>query len=159
MAKVWTRRNAAMIGAVAVMGLATAGATLRAGDELPAAVNVTQERVAVAGYDLVALWNGDEIEGDAAHSAAYKGVEYHFASAANADRFRTDPAMFMPEFGGYCAYGVRMGQKLPIDITAHEIVDGRLFLFLDRATHLTWQQDQRANVQVADQLWPEVAGT
>jgi hypothetical protein len=49
-----------------------------------------------------------------------------------------------------------MGRKLPIDPTAFDIVDGRLYLFLDRATRHTWHQDETGNIQIADKIWPEL---
>ena len=59
-------------------------------------------------------------------------------------------------YGGYCAYGVRMGKKLDNDPLAYEIKDGRLYVLLNRATHKMWEQDMSENIQVSDRLWPQI---
>jgi hypothetical protein len=59
-------------------------------------------------------------------------------------------------YGGYCAYGVRMGKKLDIDPFAYEVLDGHLYVLLNRATHKLWQRDMLENVKISDRLWPQL---
>jgi YHS domain-containing protein len=123
-------------------------------------VNTASGGVAVKGYDVVAyVVAAAPAQGSAQFEHRIGGTVYRFASAANLAAFEADPGRYLPGYGGFCAYGVRMGRKLPIDPTAFEIVDGRLYLFLDRATKLTWHQDQAGNIQIADKIWPELART
>ena len=49
-----------------------------------------------------------------------------------------------------------MGKLLAVDYNAYEIVDGRLFLLLNRATQALWQEQKQQNIAIADRLWPEL---
>ncbi len=72
--------------------------------------------VALRGYDPVSYRAGAHpVMGSGAFTAAYQGATYHFASAANRDAFKTDPAHYAPAHGGSCAMGVAMGRKLDGD--------------------------------------------
>lgn len=57
---------------------------------------------------------------------------YHLASVANRDAFQQDPGRYVPQFGGFCAMGTAMGLKLDVDPQAWRIVDGKLYLNLNK---------------------------
>ena len=71
---------------------------------------------ALGGADVVAYrsltWSADDaarephVQGDAAFAAAHNGFTFWFASAANRDAFRADPAAYAPKLGGFCAFGL-----------------------------------------------------
>ena len=44
--------------------------------------------------------------------------------------FRVSPEKYLPEYGGWCAFGMSKGEKFPVDPENFKIVDGRLLLFL-----------------------------
>lgn len=113
----------------------------------------------LAGYDPVSYFNGEEPSpGHAEHALVFDGYEILFASAENMARFEAEPERFMPAYGGYCSYGVRMGQKLSIDPSTFRVVDGRLFLQHDMGTQLVWRMDERENITIADRIWPQISG-
>ena len=123
------------------------------------AVNIDTRGVALSGYDPVAyLADGAPKEGKREHMVRMNGAIYHFASADNKELFQNNPEKYLPRFGGFCAYGVRMGQRFQIDPTAFTVVDGRTYLFLDPATMMTWKEDQAQNITIAEQIWPTLAG-
>jgi len=127
---------------------------------VPQAVNVSEGGLALGGYDVVAYsTTGAATPGKTIYRVDHDGAVYRFASRKNLLAFETDPQRYLPAYGGYCAYGIRMGRKLPIDPTAFETVDGQLYVFLDRATKLTWEEDRAANIQIADKIWPDLAHT
>lgn len=127
---------------------------------VPQTVNVAEGGVALSGYDVVAYSTaGTATPGKTIYRANHDGAVYRFASRENLLAFEADAPRYLPAYGGYCAYGIRMGRKLPIDPTAFETVDGQLYVFLDRATRLTWEEDQAANIQIADKIWPDLADT
>ena len=64
--------------------------------------------------------------------------------------------MYVPQFGGYCSYGVRMGKKLDIDPQAYAIRNDRLYLLLNRATREVWRKDLDRNIEIARRLWPSL---
>lgn len=115
-----------------------------------------KDNQALHGYDPVTYFSDKPMKGDQAILSLYKQVEYHFTSLQNKTIFERSPERYLPMYGGYCAYGVRMGKKLDIDPFAYEIRDGRLYVLLNRATHKMWQQDMEKNIQVSDQTWPEI---
>ena len=44
------------------------------------------------------------LKGNPAIESTYQGVTYLFASAANNADFDKDPAKYVPQYGGFCAY-------------------------------------------------------
>lgn len=44
--------------------------------------------------------------------------------------FVANPEKYVPAYGGWCALGVAMGQRFPVDATNFKVVDGRIMLFL-----------------------------
>ena len=68
--------------------------------------------VGVGGYDLVSYHSGKKpLQGNGNHVVRHEGVNYLFASQANADTFSADIDKYLPKYGGYCAYGVAVGKK------------------------------------------------
>ncbi|GAB4528251.1 MAG: hypothetical protein Kow00133_17140 [Amphiplicatus sp.] len=62
------------------------------------------------GVDPVAFVElGNRIEGTAAYTAVHEDVAYYFDSRANMDKFKRDPAAYVPANGGFCTFGVSLG--------------------------------------------------
>lgn len=114
--------------------------------------------LAVRGMDVVAYFlQGRPVAGSAAHTHAWRGATWRFSSAANRDRFASDPERYAPAYGGFCAYAVSEGYTAPIDPAAWRIVDGRLFLNYDRFVQRRWERDIPGRVARADANWPRLA--
>nr|WP_321254188.1 YHS domain-containing (seleno)protein [uncultured Ruegeria sp.] len=112
---------------------------------------------AMAGYDPVSYFVDDApVLGHAEHSLMWKGVEWHFASAENQERFERDPRAFAPQFGGYCAYAMALGLLSSTDPLAWKVVDGRLYLVHSLAIEKVWQEDMALNIRLAEEHWPSV---
>ena len=94
-----------------------------------AAINVDAKGVGLKGHDPVAYFTaGAPTAGKAEFNAAHAGVTFLFASAANRDAFKADPAKYAPQYGGFCAMGVALERKLDGDPNAWRVVDGKLYL-------------------------------
>ena len=120
-------------------------------------INLVQNRLAVNGYDPVAYFtDGVPVPGRPALEHEVGGAVYRFASEENRRRFMSDPQRFTPAYGGFCAYGVRAGRKLPADPMAWRIVDGRLFLLLNPGTKTIWELNLGENIVSADAIWPKI---
>ena len=118
-----------MLFAIAGVGAAL-GETKAPGDP-GREVNVDLRRVALQGYSPVSYFDAGRAEkGSAEFSASHGGATYYFTSAAQLEKFKADPAKYVPAYNGWCAYGMAIGRTFPIDPAAFKIVDGRLFLFL-----------------------------
>lgn len=142
-----------LVLAVFAAGALVAGASLAAEPAKPL-IFQTEEGVAIRGYDPVAYFtDGVPTEGNPAYAADYDGATWHFASAANRDRFLADPEAYVPAYGGWCAYGMAQGGKVPIDPEAWKIVDGTLYLNVNRKVQGWWQADIPGFISKADANW------
>ncbi len=120
-------------------------------------VNET-DGIAVKGYDPVAYFTDNKpVKGSAAHTYVYEGVTYRFASAAHRKLFAKDPAKYVPEFGGFCAYGTAGGHKVDVDPAAFTIVDGKLYINYDLDVMATWRKDEPGYIHKAEENWPAVS--
>jgi YHS domain-containing protein len=121
--------------------------------------NVDARGVAIHGHDPVAYFVDEKpIMGKSEHSATVGAATYWFASGANLQLFKTDPAKYEPQYGGYCAYGVAQGVKPDIDPTAFRIVDGKLYLNLSPAVQKRWLADIPGFIDRANQNWALLKG-
>lgn len=114
--------------------------------------------MALAGHDPVAYFTeGVPRPGDPAIALDWDGVRWLFATEANREAFRADPAAFAPQYGGYCAWAMAEGYTAPIDPEAWRIVDGRLYLNYSRRVQSRWEDDIPGNISRADANWPAAA--
>jgi hypothetical protein len=147
----WTYRISVLI---VVLGIAGA-MTLRG--QTPGSINVTNG-VAIQGYDAVAYHTQQQaVKGSGAFTHVWRGATWQFATAEHRDRFAASPETFVPQFGGFCAYGVSRGYAVDIDPQAFAVVDGRLYLNYSKRVQQTWNQDRAGYIEKARQNWPKVA--
>jgi YHS domain-containing protein len=124
--------------------------------EPPARV-FAERGLAIRGTDPVAYFTeGRPVRGRAEFTHTWAGATWRFASAANRDRFATDPERYAPAYGGFCAWAVSEGYTAPIDPAAWRIVDGRLFLNYDRSVQRQWERDIPGRIARGDANWPAV---
>ena len=112
--------------------------------------------VAARGYDLVSYFSGQAQMGDPALSAEHDGVLFYFASNENKEQFEANPAQFMPEYGGWCAYAMSEGKHFDVDPTSFKVADGKLYLFYKGVggdTIQFWNENEAERVQKAKQVW------
>jgi len=120
-----------------------------------AAVNTDTQMVAIHGYDTVAYFtDGHPVMGDARYRVDYNGVHYDFASQDHADKFRADPAAYIPQFGGFCAIGTSYGEKVDIDPLSWRIVGGKLYLNFDPNVQKLFNRDVSGTIARANEQWP-----
>lgn len=110
---------------------------------------------AVHGYDVVAYFTQSKpTKGNDQFTLEYQGATYRFASADNRDRFAADPAKFAPQYGGFCAFGTSVGRKFDGDPNVWRIVDGKLYLNLNKKVQQRWLTDTPGFIRGADHNWP-----
>jgi len=139
-----------MIGSLVVLAFVLTAASAFAG-------NFTYSNVGAGGYDVVAYHTeGTAKAGTGWHVASHLGTTYLFSSKKNRKLFAKNPEKYLPEYGGYCAYGLSVGKKFYADPTVWKVVDGRLFLNLDNKIQKKFEKDLSGNIHKADANWPKV---
>ncbi len=147
----WRRFAAAL----ALLAVTAVSAVAQAGHGVQ---NVDDNGVMLRGHDAVAYQTQQAaVVGSAAYTATHDGAIYRFASAANRDTFKADPARYAPAYGGYCAMGVAVGKKLDGDPAAFSVVNGRLFLNVNQDVRGMWARDVEGNETKAQRNWTRVA--
>lgn len=117
--------------------------------------NIDDNGLAIQGYDPVAFFtDGKPVRGVPQFTSIYHGARYQFVSAEHKSMFNADPARYEPQFGGYCAWGVKKGALYPVKIEAFQIVNGRLLMQYDLDVRNKFNQDTHGNLKRADENWP-----
>jgi YHS domain-containing protein len=121
---------------------------------------VANSTTGIGGYDAVAYFTeGKPTRGNGHHVTVFDGVTYLFASEENKKTFDANPKKYIPAYGGYCAFGVTEGKKFVADPEAWKIVDGKLYLNLDKDVQTEWGKDVSGNIRKADGIWPTIKDT
>ena len=121
-------------------------------------VNVSgASKAAVNGYDPVAFFtDAKPVNGSPFITAEHQGAIYFFASEEHKKLFTANPDKYVPQFGGFCAYGVALGKLFPVDINTWQVRDGKLYLNLNPDILKKFNEDLGGNVAKADKNWPEL---
>ena len=121
------------------------------------AMDYTHSTPGLGGYDPVAYFtDGKPVRGSGYHVTEFNGVTYAFANAEHLEMFEANPDKYVPAYGGYCAYGVAVGKKFVADPTVWKIVDGTLYLNLDRDIQRKWEKDVPGHIETADANWVRI---
>ena len=117
-----------------------------------------REGIGVRGYDLVAYFTqAKAVPGQADITARHAGLTYRFSSTANRDAFVAAPEKYLPQFGGFCAYGAASGYKADADPQAFTVREGKLYLNYNSKVKNTWEADMAGLIARAEARWPETA--
>jgi YHS domain-containing protein len=80
---------------------------------------------ALSGYDVVSYFTRGKAEkGSEQHFYVYEGARYYFSSDQQKKMFIAAPEKYLPQYDGYCAYGVTVGRKPEASPEAWKIVNG-----------------------------------
>jgi YHS domain-containing protein len=147
--------NMKTVRTMTLVALAAAMPAL-AEDEINVSNGITTAGVPLGlhGVDAVALTSiHDVAEGSARHTVVVDGAAYYFASAGSAKRFEADPGRYLPRYGGFCAYAVAVGKKFDGDPRYADIVDGKLYLFVNKAIFDKYLENREEVISKADDTW------
>jgi YHS domain-containing protein len=116
---------------------------------------LTNAGVALRGDDAVALATGLKVKpGYAKFTVEQDGVAYYFASEKTMKQFQANPERYMPQYGGFCAFGVAIGKKLDAASRYADIVDGKLYVFLNEGAFGKYKEDKAGTLAKAKANWP-----
>jgi len=120
-------------------------------------VNIGPDGIAIKGFDPVAYFTmGKPVKGAEQFSYEWKGAKWLFSEKDHLDLFTADPEKYAPKYGGYCAYAVSQGTTADIEPDSWSIVDGKLYLNLNKDVQKLWTGDMKAYIEKADRNWPAV---
>jgi len=106
---------------------------------------------AIRGVDVVAYFSLDPDAKD-----DYMGATFRFSTVENRDLFAANPEQYVPQFGGYCAFAVSHGFTKPVDPNRWNIVDGKLYVNLNRTAERKWLRDRDNAIERGHANWPNV---
>lgn len=142
-----------MAAIVFVTGIIATQPVFAAGDD----VNATVTGLALRGYDPVSYFADNKpAMGDFTITAEYNGATYRFSSEAHKTMFEKAPARYVPQYGGFCAFGTAQGYKVDGDPNVWKVVDGKLYLNLAPPVAERWLQDVPGNIKAADKNWSSI---
>lgn len=127
-----------------------------------AANNIDDSKIALQGYSPVSYLDlGLAQKGVKEHKATYDGIAYYFTSADQKKTFEANPKKYLPQYGGYCAFGVYVGAKFRVDPNKFVVKDGKYFLYLYDlevdAQQLWLDGNHKELVKKADDNWTSLS--
>jgi nicotinamidase-related amidase/YHS domain-containing protein len=119
-------------------------------------VNVSgASNIGLDGFDPVSFFTGDTPRnGSPMIRAQHAGATYLFATEASRDTFLASPERYVPQYGGYCAFGVSINILLPVDITTAQVRNGKLYLNVNSEILKKFNADFEPSVERANTNWP-----
>ena len=143
-------KTSALLGSLVIFGLLLVAANAYSSE-------FVHSNVGAGGYDVVAYHTeGSAMRGTGWHVATYDSTTYLFSTKKNRKIFLKNPEQYLPEYGGFCAYGLAVGKKFYADPTVWKIVDGKLYLNLDSKIQKKFESNLTANIEKADTNWPKL---
>ena len=116
--------------------------------------------VALGGYDVVAYYK-DRVARkgrlDLVHS--WKGLEWWFSSEEYLGLFKASPETYLPEYGGFCAFGASQGYKAATKPYAFHLEGDKLYFNFARYVQKRWMETKSEKIKHADLTWDEVKST
>lgn len=120
-------------------------------------MTLAEAPLAIHGFDPVAYFTeGQARVGEASFTATHGDAAYRFVSQANKEKFEKNPERYVPQYGGYCAFGVSVGAKFDGDPRLFKVVDGKLYFNLNREIQKNWLKDVPGNIHKADANWRKI---
>jgi YHS domain-containing protein len=127
--------------------------------------NIDNSNIALQGYSPVSYLDlGLAQIGNKNFKSEYNKVNYYFTSAEQKATFDKNPAKYMPEFGGFCAFGIYAGAKFRVDPNKFIVADGKYYLYLNNVeldAKQLWLAENNHNKlkKVADKNWEKLSKT
>jgi hypothetical protein len=70
--------------------------------------------------------------------------------------FKGNSDKYAPQCGGYCAFGVSKEKKFPVEPDAFTVVDGELYLNLNKKVQSRWILNTKELISDADEYWIDI---
>ena len=109
---------------------------------------------ALNGYDVVGFFKDNKpVKGADKYSYTYENATWLFSNQENLEAFKANPKAFIPQYGGYCAYGVAKDHKSPTEAEAFKVDNGKLYFNYNLKVKKLWEANQAQFINTADSNW------
>ena len=124
--------------------------------------NIDDSKIALQGYSPVSYLDlGIAQKGLKEYKSIYDGLAYYFTNDEQKKSFEENPKKYLPQYGGYCAFGVSVGAKFRVDPNKFVVKDEKYFLYLYDievdAQQLWLAGNHKELVQKADANWVKLS--
>jgi YHS domain-containing protein len=111
--------------------LLVAAVTAVIGQSLKTKYNLDDSKIALQGFSAVSYIDlGIAQMGNKQFKASHDGADYYFVDNDQKKKFEASPEKYLPQYGGFCAFGVSVGAKFRVNPYKYVVKDGKLYLFL-----------------------------
>lgn len=150
------RRALVTLAALAATALLPAGA--RAQTNRRHLVVDETTGLAIGGYDPVGYFvEGQARRGGPEFQFDWRGATWLFLNEGNLAAFQERPEVYMPVFGGYCAFAIAQGRPAEGSPLHFAVVRGRLYLFANAASRLAFLEAEPTLAAEAEKRWADVS--
>ncbi len=127
--------------------------------------NIDNSNIALQGYSPVSYLDlGLAQKGNKTYKSEHNKVVYYFTSAEQKNTFDKNPGKYLPQYGGFCAFGCYAGAKFRVDPNKFIVEDGKYYLYLNNveldAKQLWLAENNHSKLKsVADKNWKNLSKT
>ena len=127
--------------------------------------NIDNSNIALQGYSPVSYLDlGIAQRGVKDFKSEHNKIVYFFTNADQKKKFDKNPSKYLPQYVGYCAFGVYAGAKFRPDPNKFIVKDGKYFLYLynlELDAQQLWLAENNHNklVQKANENWRKLKNT
>jgi len=106
------------------------------------------------GYDPAAHFAQKKaVKGSSKYQSTYQGATYYFSSAADLATFKANPSKYVPQYGGFCANGVKNNNLRDADPRVFFILKGKLYVCESRAAEKEFRTHEDEDIVTANRNW------
>lgn len=127
--------------------------------------NIDNSNIALHGYSPVSYLDLQLAQrGTKNFKSEYQEVVYYFTSADQKSTFDKSPEQYLPQYGGFCAFGIYAGAKFRVDPNKFIVKDGKYYLFLSNVeldAKQLWiaENDHKKLKSSSDKKWAKLSKT
>lgn len=153
--------NRSVMATIAVVGLSGCGAIVAQNPSsnykpVNAVADNPEGRLMLKGADVTAYFTKAKYEqGKPEFRSTYEGVDFRFASAQSKALFDSEPAKYLPQYGGYCADGIVYAIPWGGDADTWKMINGKVYIFGGQSSKDAFELDEKTNLALADKYWAE----
>lgn len=120
--------------------------------------NIDDSKIALQGYSPVSYLDlGLAQSGSKQFKTVHHKIAYYFTSAEQKAKFDRNPSKYLPQYGGFCAFGVYVGAKFRVDPNKFVVSKGKYYLFLNDlevdAKQLWISENESKLIRTANKNW------